>query len=667
MRSLVPRRSRAVLAALAVAAVLAPSAFAQLVPFGEPIPVWVPEEPSASLQPRVVLAEDGRFAVVWFQSAPLPGSGSLWVRAFSAAGAPLGEPRRIDAAHPVAGGDGFDVAGDGEGNLAVAWEPGEGAGAVYQRLAPDGSPVGPPGFVDTGLTPDGGRVDDAGPPQVALAADGTLVFAWEQGDFEPVQELAYERVVAQREGELPTTVGTSIVVTLGELALRDRDEAWIAWEHHAGDFIVSANLSHLRFGTGVTTRSAVLEQPLVAVDGAGSVLLVGTQFGEPDSSDGICSAALARLSGATDLVEVAPDPAGCQLALAVDGAGAGGFLVTWGAGAGAEYGGDSSQDGLWVRAYLSGGLPQGDALRLGPEPVLGEVDAAYEGGRAVVVRAFGPGSAGLEVLRLAAPPVACAPGERHLCLGDGRFRVDVDWRNPYAGPPENRPVGLGRPHPLTADTGAFWFFRPGNLELMLKVLDGRPVNGHWWVFSAGLTTVEHWIQVSDGATGEQARYHNPPLVIESRADVAAFDGAAAPGTAGAVAFAVPLDAARGEQTAGEIPACDDPGILCLQQDRFALRLAWRDPRSGDTGAGLARTITADTGSFWFFRPDNLELMVKVLDGRPVNGHWWVFLGSLSDVEYTLEVIDRETGRLRRYDNPPYVLGSRADTLAFAAD
>ena len=53
-----------------------------------------------------------------------------------------------------------------------------------------------------------------------------------------------------------------------------------------------------------------------------------------------------------------------------------------------------------------------------------------------------------------------------LCLA-GVFRVDAFWRVPGLGT-----SGSARPVPLTANSGAFWFFQPSNLEVVLKVLDG---------------------------------------------------------------------------------------------------------------------------------------------------------------------------------------------------
>ena len=56
--------------------------------------------------------------------------------------------------------------------------------------------------------------------------------------------------------------------------------------------------------------------------------------------------------------------------------------------------------------------------------------------------------------------------------------------------------------------------------------------------------------------------------------------------------------------------------------------------------------------------------MKVLDGRAVNGHFWVFYGAMSNVEYTVQVRDTLTGAVRTYRNPPGQLASRADTEAF---
>jgi hypothetical protein len=110
--------------------------------------------------------------------------------------------------------------------------------------------------------------------------------------------------------------------------------------------------------------------------------------------------------------------------------------------------------------------------------------------------------------------------------------------------------------------------------------------------------------------------------------------------------------------------CPGTDQLCLGGGRFLVEVQYKDPTSGGTRAGHASPLTGDTGAFWFFSPTNAELLLKVLDGRLVNGYFWVFYGALSDVEYTITVTDTVTGKRRTYHNDPHHQGSRADVTAF---
>jgi hypothetical protein len=115
----------------------------------------------------------------------------------------------------------------------------------------------------------------------------------------------------------------------------------------------------------------------------------------------------------------------------------------------------------------------------------------------------------------------------------------------------------------------------------------------------------------------------------------------------------------------DLPPCPPSNTaLCLNGNRFRVEVEWRSYNDGSTGVGQAVYLTGDTGYFWFFSAANVELVVKVLDGRPVNNHFWVFYGALSDVEYTLTVTDTESGQVKTYFNPPHNLASVADTTAF---
>lgn len=244
----------------------------------------------------------------------------------------------------------------------------------------------------------------------------------------------------------------------------------------------------------------------------------------------------------------------------------------------------------------------------------------------------------------------CVPGEGHLCLGSGRFRVEVAWTD------HDGNSGTGKTRVMTDDTGAFWFFGPGNLELMVKVLDGRGVNGHFWVFYGALSDVQYTITVTDTLTDTTRTYTNPSGRMASRADVEAFsDPVPPPAAAQAAAVALPLTP----------PLSCSAGAteLCLGE-RFAVSVQFVDPRTGIAGQGRAVPLTADTGAFWFFEQENFELMVKALDGRPVNNRFWIFYGALSDVEYTITVRDILTDETRTYRNPAGTMASRADTRAF---
>jgi hypothetical protein len=118
----------------------------------------------------------------------------------------------------------------------------------------------------------------------------------------------------------------------------------------------------------------------------------------------------------------------------------------------------------------------------------------------------------------AANAVACAAGATALCLNGSRFRVAIDWKD-FQGH-----TGSGQAVPLTADTGAFWFFGPANLEVVVKVLDGRAVNHNWWVFFGALSNVQYTVTVTDTATGVRKTYRNPSGRFASVGDTAAFPG-----------------------------------------------------------------------------------------------------------------------------------------------
>ena len=115
------------------------------------------------------------------------------------------------------------------------------------------------------------------------------------------------------------------------------------------------------------------------------------------------------------------------------------------------------------------------------------------------------------------------------------------------------------------------------------------------------------------------------------------------------------------------PTCTpDATTLCLNNNRFQVQVQWVD-YFGNTGFGqVVQNFSTDSGLFWFFNANNWELMVKVLNGCGVNGHYWVFGAAATSVQYTITVSDTQTGEIKQYFNP---LGTTApaitDTSAFA--
>jgi hypothetical protein len=170
--------------------------------------------------------------------------------------------------------------------------------------------------------------------------------------------------------------------------------------------------------------------------------------------------------------------------------------------------------------------------------------------------------------------------------------------------------------------------------------------------------------VTDSATGRVRRYENPQGRLASVADVTAFPGSGA-STAGAGPPGLEGEGAElARVKSGEVAALLASGPRPSSPNSFTVTIDWRVPSQGTSGNGRGVVLTADTAYFWFFTPNNVEVVIKIVDGRAVNGHYWVFYGALSDVEYTIRITDNSTGAVKTYFNPAGTLASVADTAAF---
>ena len=106
-------------------------------------------------------------------------------------------------------------------------------------------------------------------------------------------------------------------------------------------------------------------------------------------------------------------------------------------------------------------------------------------------------------------------------------------------------------------------------------------------------------------------------------------------------------------------------IACLVNNRFSVRIDWKT-RGGQSGAGQAIKYTDASALFWFFGPDNIEVLLKVLNACSLSNTYWVFAAATTDVEYTIFVTDTASGKTKTYFHAG---GSAApaitDTSAFA--
>jgi len=104
--------------------------------------------------------------------------------------------------------------------------------------------------------------------------------------------------------------------------------------------------------------------------------------------------------------------------------------------------------------------------------------------------------------------------------------------------------------------------------------------------------------------------------------------------------------------------------LCLSGGRFRVTADWQSTTA--SGSGNAVSLTPDTGYFWFFDQNNIEIVIKVLNACGVNNAYWVFAAGLTNVSVVLTVTDTKTGFVRTYVNPQNVAFNPVqDTAAFA--
>jgi hypothetical protein len=117
------------------------------------------------------------------------------------------------------------------------------------------------------------------------------------------------------------------------------------------------------------------------------------------------------------------------------------------------------------------------------------------------------------------------------------------------------------------------------------------------------------------------------------------------------------------------PCVASATTLCLSggsgdPQRFRVQVDWEDFQGG-TGHGFAVPFTHDSGFFYFFDAQILELLVKVVNGCSFNGHYWFFNAAASNVGLTYHVRDTVACQQRTVTNPVGTFDSNGHIEFFA--
>jgi PKD repeat protein len=142
--------------------------------------------------------------------------------------------------------------------------------------------------------------------------------------------------------------------------------------------------------------------------------------------------------------------------------------------------------------------------------------------------------------------------------------------------------------------------------------------------------------------------------------------------AGTGSFSVTLKATNldgfTQQTQSAFVSPNDT-LRLIASHPFTVKLTATNQHGGNTqSAGLA---FPQNDLFGYFSlpgatgdPNNAEVFVKILDGRGLNGQYWVFVGHLTDLIYDLTVTEVATGHSKTYHKDEGDRKSFSDTAGF---
>ena len=104
--------------------------------------------------------------------------------------------------------------------------------------------------------------------------------------------------------------------------------------------------------------------------------------------------------------------------------------------------------------------------------------------------------------------------------------------------------------------------------------------------------------------------------------------------------------------------------LCLSGFRFQVSASWRTSQA--SGSAFATQLTDDSGVFTFFDPNNIEVVLKVINACAFNHRFWVYAAGTTDQQVTITVTDTKNGTSKPYTNAlGHAFSPILDSSAFA--
>ncbi len=123
-------------------------------------------------------------------------------------------------------------------------------------------------------------------------------------------------------------------------------------------------------------------------------------------------------------------------------------------------------------------------------------------------------------------PTVCSPSSTVVCLLSNRFRVKIDYVNPFSNPP-NQPgtfltQRLSSTPGINPDVALFGFSSAQAVEVVVRIQDTRPFAPRFDVYYGGMTDVGYTVTVTDTQTGTTRTYNNTAGTVGGGVDRSSF-------------------------------------------------------------------------------------------------------------------------------------------------